>query len=117
MERIERPWGWYEETFCETINYKCKRLYVNPNSKFSLQYHENRNEYWTVVQGDGHVIVGENERDVKVGDFIFIPRTVPHRLGGGELGITIIEVQIGEECVEGDVVRLLDDYGRVNNES
>ena len=113
MERVERPWGWYEEVFSETINYKCKRLYVNPNSKFSLQYHKNRNEYWTVVQGNGHVIVGDNERDVAVGDFIFIPRTTSHRLFGGDDGITLIEVQIGESCSEDDIIRLEDDYGRI----
>ena len=114
MERVERPWGWYEEVFSETINYKCKRLYVNPNSKFSLQYHKNRNEYWTVVQGNGYVIVGDNERDVAVGDFIFIPRTTSHRLFGGDVGITLIEVQIGESCSEDDIIRLEDDYNRIS---
>ena len=113
MERIIKPWGWYEEIFSETINYKCKRLYVNPESQFSLQRHENRNEYWTVVQGDGTVTVGENTKKLTVGDFVFVPRTVLHRLRGGEMGITIIEVQIGEACLEDDINRLEDDYGRV----
>jgi mannose-6-phosphate isomerase-like protein (cupin superfamily) len=115
MERISKPWGWYEEVFAETINYKCKRLYVNPNSQFSLQFHEYRNEYWTVVQGDGEVFIGDNIKNVKVGDFIFVPRTINHRIKGGDLGITIIEIQIGEKCVEDDIVRLEDDYGRITN--
>lgn len=113
MERINKPWGWHEEVFSETINYKCKRLYINPDSQFSLQFHEYRNEYWTVVQGDGEVFLGDNQRSVKVGDFIFVPRTVLHRVIGGSLGITLIEVQIGEECREDDIVRIQDDYGRV----
>jgi mannose-1-phosphate guanylyltransferase/mannose-6-phosphate isomerase len=114
MERINKPWVWYEEVFSETRNYKCKRLYVNPDSQFSLQYHDYRNEYWTVVQGDGEVTVGENKNRVKVGDFIFVPRTTQHRIKGGEIGMTIIEIQIGEDCVEDDIVRLEDDYGRVS---
>jgi len=114
MERVERPWGWYEEEFSETQNYKVKRLYVNPESRFSLQYHDTRNEYWTVVQGGGHVIVGDNEKEIEVGDFIFVPRTTPHRLTGGEMGITIVEVQIGDPCDEEDIVRFEDDYGRTD---
>lgn len=113
MERIEKPWGWYEEVFSETMNYKTKRLYVNPESKFSLQTHENRNEYWIVVQGDGYAIIGDNERKLKVGDLVFIPRTSQHRLIGADTGITIIEVQIGDPCVEDDIIRFEDDYGRV----
>lgn len=113
MERVEKPWGWCEEVFSETSNYKCKRLYVNPEKSFSLQYHNLRNEYWTVVQGDAKVIVGESEKDVKVGDFIFVPRTTVHRVTGGKTGITLIEVQIGDPCDEDDIVRLADDFGRV----
>ncbi len=114
MERIEKPWGWYEEVFSETLNYKCKRLYIFPQKRFSLQYHDFRNEYWTVVQGDGNVIVGESEKKVNIGDFIFVPRTTSHRVTGGEDGITLIEVQIGDPCEEGDIVRLEDDFGRMN---
>ena len=31
----------------------------------------------------------------------------------GEDGLTIIEVQIGDECIEDDIVRLEDDYDRI----
>ena len=113
MERIEKPWGWYEEVFSETKNYKCKRLYVSPEKRFSLQYHNLRNEYWTVVQGDGIVIVGESEKEVKTGDFIYVPRTTVRRITGGTIGITLIEVQIGDPCEEEDIVRLEDDFDRV----
>ena len=30
-----------------------------------------------------------------------------------EEGLTIIEVQVGEECTEDDIVRLEDDYDRI----
>jgi len=35
-------------------------------------------------------------------------------LTGGEMGITIVEVQIGDPCDEEDIVRLEDDYGRTD---
>ena len=113
MERIEKPWGWYEEVFSETAQYKVKRIYLNPESRFSLQIHNHRNEYWTVVQGDGTVEVGENIRDIQTGDFVFIPKTIKHRLKGGSVGITLIEVQHGDFCLEEDIERFEDDYGRV----
>jgi mannose-6-phosphate isomerase-like protein (cupin superfamily) len=113
MDRTERPWGWYEEVFSETPNYKCKRLYVNPDQRFSLQYHEFRNEYWTVVQGDGKVILGDDEKNLKIGDFVYVPRNTNHRLIAGDTGITILEIQIGEVCSEDDIVRLEDDFERV----
>jgi len=36
-----------------------------------------------------------------------------HRLSAGKTGITIIEVQLGSNCSEDDIVRLKDDYQRV----
>ena len=36
-----------------------------------------------------------------------------HRLRGGEDGIMIVEVQYGDMCIEEDIERLEDDYGRV----
>jgi mannose-6-phosphate isomerase-like protein (cupin superfamily) len=113
MERIETPWGWYEEVFSETAQYKVKRIYLNPNARFSLQLHNHRNEYWTVVQGDGIVTVGETSKTVQTGDFIFVPKAIQHRLKGGPAGITIIEVQRGDFCLEEDIERFEDDYGRV----
>jgi mannose-6-phosphate isomerase-like protein (cupin superfamily) len=113
MQRIETPWGWYEESFSETPQYKVKRIYLNPDSRFSLQLHNHRNEYWTVVQGDGFVEVGENTREIQTGDFVFIPKTIKHRLKGGSTGITLIEVQHGDFCLEEDIERFEDDFGRV----
>ena len=37
-EKFNRPWGWYEN-LKEDGGYKVKRLYVSPNQKISLQYH------------------------------------------------------------------------------
>ena len=53
---FERPWGTYE-ILLEEPNYKVKRIVINPNQKFSLQYHNNRSEYWTVVEGSGTMTI------------------------------------------------------------
>jgi mannose-6-phosphate isomerase-like protein (cupin superfamily) len=112
MERINRPWGWYEN-IQEDTGYKVKRLYVQPNKKISLQYHIQRNEHWIVVSGDGKFELNEIVKDVSIGDYIFVPMTAKHRIVGGSCGIMIIEIQLGKICDEEDIVRLEDEYGRI----
>ena len=48
-----------------------------------------------------------------VGKNYIIPVKKTHRLYGDTNGITIIEVQLGDKCIEEDIVRLQDDYDRI----
>jgi len=50
---------------------------------------------------------------MKGGDDLFIGKTSVHRMISGSDGVTFIEVQRGK-CDEKDIVRLEDDYGRVD---
>jgi mannose-1-phosphate guanylyltransferase len=111
-EKFERPWGHYENIL-EDEFYKVKRLVVNPNQQLSLQYHHYRSEYWTVVKGSGEVTLGDCVYDAGIRSTFRISALQKHRLKAGESGITIIEVQLGSECTEEDIVRLKDDYQRV----
>ena len=112
-----RPWGWFE-TLHDDKTYKVKRLFVRPHQRISLQYHNNREEYWTIVSGSGKVEIRNPSlstselTNATVGKCFHIPKGHHHRLSGGKAGITIVEVQIGI-CSEDDIVRLKDDYKRV----
>ena len=112
IERFDRPWGWYEN-LKEDTGYNVKRLYVQPNQKISLQYHNQRDEHWVVVSGDGKLELNEGIKNLKVGDYIFVPVLSKHRITGGNSGIMIIEVQLGKTCNEEDIVRIEDAYGRI----
>ena len=112
MQRFFRPWGFYENHFQEH-SYKLKRLVVKPNSNMSLQYHYKRCEHWVVVGGHGKIILGEDTLNAYPGKYFYIPTKVNHRIMASEEGLTIIEVQVGEECTEDDIVRLEDDYDRI----
>jgi mannose-6-phosphate isomerase-like protein (cupin superfamily) len=112
IEKVDRPWGWYEN-LQEENGYKVKRLYIKSNEKISLQYHNHRNEHWVVVFGSGIVELGDIVREIKVGDYIFVPSNSKHRVSGGNGGIMIIEIQLGKICDEEDIVRIQDDYGRI----
>lgn len=111
MYTEERPWGMFE-TLCEGPSYKVKRIYVNSNQSFSLQYHDNRWEDWIIVEGGGTINVGEEVNKCVVGDrFHISPKTI-HRATAGPEGLTFIEIQRGI-CDENDITRLEDNYGRV----
>ena len=110
IETVTRPWGTYE-TVHESGTYKVKKIVVNPNQSFSLQYHEHRYEHWTIVEGSGTVINGEETIKCYPGSTFDIPVKQIHRATAGDYGLTFIEVQRGY-CNEDDIVRLEDDYGR-----
>lgn len=111
VERVERPWGWYE-TIQEEEKYKVKRLHIRRGQRISLQSHDHRDEHWIVVEGFGLVEVDENERHVGLGGHIFVPKKHKHRITATK-DMTIIEVQMGS-CNENDIHRYQDDYGRIS---
>ncbi len=112
MRKFEfKPWGWYL-TLDQGSDYKVKKIHINPNHQFSLQYHEHREEHWIILNGIGHITQDDKETSIQSGEYAYIPKGGIHRLNGGEDGVTFIEIQRGE-CREDDIVRLEDDYGRV----
>ena len=111
MRKFEfKPWGWYL-TLEENGDFKVKTIHVNPGHQFSLQYHEHREEHWTIVEGIGYITQHGQETVIRPGEYAHIPKKGVHRLEGGKDGITFIEVQRGD-CREDDIIRLEDDYGR-----
>ena len=114
-EKEFRPWGWFK-VLQRGDNYCVKELFVEPDMRISLQFHRYRTEDWVVVNGNGTITQGNLETECKVGDTFFIPIEQRHRIMGGKNGITIIEVQRGK-CVEDDIVRLEDDYNRVEHQT
>ena len=106
-----RPWGTYE-VLLDKPDHKVKEIYVKPNHRFSLQYHDHREEHWVIVEGIGTITQGEIESIIRPGEYAYIPKGSIHRLHGGDEGITFIEVQRGI-CEEDDIIRIEDDYGRL----
>jgi len=108
---VERPWGTYEVLIDEP-NYKVKRIIVRKGSRFSLQYHHLRSEYWAIVGGRGYVQTEDSVISAIPGMCFFIPKGQVHRATSSSEDLIFIETQIGE-CNEDDIVRIEDDYGRV----
>jgi mannose-6-phosphate isomerase-like protein (cupin superfamily) len=110
---VHRPWGSYT-VLEEGPRYKVKRVTVKPGGRLSLQYHHRRSEHWVVTAGTARVTCGDRVFDLHVNESTAIPQKTPHRLENpGEILLDIIEVQCGDYVGEDDIVRLADDYDRV----
>lgn len=109
----DRPWGRWE-ILLEEPDYKVKRITVKPGHRLSYQKHARRKEYWTVVKGEAVATLDGGETRLGPGERADIPTGAAHRIANhGEEDLIFIEVQLGDYFGEDDIVRLEDDYGRV----
>ena len=110
---VEKPWG-QEEIWANHHPYVGKILHINNGCKLSLQYHKNKDETIRVLNGILTLIV-MNREDGKVFElqegeiFHIIPRLV-HRMEARSGNVSVLETSTSELW---DVVRLEDDYNRV----
>lgn len=105
----ERRWGWYK--VLDYTKYEggkevlTKRLCINEGKNLSYQYHNFRNEVWTITKGKGYFIMDGTLSTISAGDVISIPQGAKHAVKAlNEL--EMIEVQTGSELIEEDIVRL-----------
>ena len=109
----ERPWGNYH-IIAKNLGYQIKEIKVSVNSKLSLQKHQNRAEFWQIIKGNCMVIVDEKEYELEDNDSIYIPKNTLHRIENiGNHELIFIEIQLGKDLKEEDIVRIEDDYGRI----
>jgi mannose-6-phosphate isomerase len=112
-----RPWGSYT-VLEEQPTYKVKRIDVLPGQRLSYQKHEKRSEHWVIVAGRAIVTLEGKDVGLSPGQSIDIPRGAPHRIANpGTALLTIIEIQSGDYFGEDDIIRLEDDYGRIEKRS
>tara|TARA_B110000444_G_C18679143_1_gene518884 strand:- start:87 stop:866 length:780 start_codon:yes stop_codon:yes gene_type:complete len=108
-----RPWGNYH-IIAKNTGYQIKEIRVSEGSKLSLQKHKSRSEFWQIVRGKSKIIIEKKEHFLKEGEHIYIPKNTIHRIENIGLEVLVfIEIQLGENLKEEDIVRLEDDYGRV----
>jgi len=113
MNYIEkRPWGKFE-ILVNNSNCKVKRITVDPGGRLSYQYHHQRSEVWTIVDGVATMTLDDKISDYIYGETILIPQGMKHRVENkGYEDLVFIEVQCGVYFGEDDIVRIEDDYNR-----
>lgn len=106
----ERPWGGFEQ-FTQNSLSTVKIILVKKGEAFSLQYHNNRTEFWKILSGTPEVTIGKSTMQAKRGDeFEILPKT-KHRICSVNTDTEFLEISLGE-FDEKDIVRLEDKYGR-----
>jgi mannose-6-phosphate isomerase len=106
-----RPWGRFEK-FHENQLSTVKLLYINANSRLSLQYHRERSEFWKVIKGTAEVELDGKIIEVKEEETIDIPKGVRHRVKALDNNCVILEISYGR-FDENDIIRIEDDYQRI----
>ncbi len=113
--KIEKPWG-YELIFTPpespTVS---KLLHLNAGARFSLQYHEIKEETLTLMTGEARIVWGENENNLQTESMqknhgYFIPKGLIHRCEA----VSDCDIFESSTKEEGATVRSQDDYSRKN---
>ena len=117
-EHDERPWGNYTVLDDDAPDHKVKRMVVHPGNRLSYQRHAKRAEHWFIVSGNARVTLDGAVIDLQPGEAIDIPQGSAHRIANeGRTDLVFVEVQHGTYFGEDDIVRLEDDFGRVEDGS
>jgi len=118
---IEKPWGSYE-VLVEQEDYVVKKLTLHPMKRFSLQKHDHRREEWIVLEGEGLLTLGKDEK--RASEYVLnkksraiVPQGYIHRLQNinENKNLEVLEIWwggYGKTLSEEDIIRYEDDYGR-----
>jgi mannose-6-phosphate isomerase len=115
IRRVSKPWG-FEIWWAVTEEYAGKLLHVERGHRLSLQYHRHKDESCYLLSGRVRLTKGPSvdslsTEEKRVGDAWRNRPNEIHTLEALETS-QVLEVSTPQL---GDVVRLLDDYGRVGD--
>ncbi len=111
---VEKPWG-HEEWLSITPRYVLKKLVLKKGARFSLQYHEVKEESQHLLSGKIKITLGKKEHPDKLTEHLFLPGETLHVTPGTIHQEEALEDSVVLEASTTellDVVRLKDDYGR-----
>ena len=99
-------WGGYQ-VLVTTDQSVTKLMSVKPHTCTSLQEHTNRDEMWSMVEGELYVETEDRNVTMEVGDNVIILAGEKHRFSNyTDETVYFIEVQTGE-CKEDDIIRYI----------
>ena len=104
----KRLWGEYHVIYDKSFgdcHVLCKELIIEPGKSISYQRHFHRDEYWTIIDGEGELMLGDKRSLVKRGDSIVVHCEQLHSIKA-TTRLHIIEVQMGDLLSEDDIERL-----------
>lgn len=98
----EKSWGSYRVL---DVHDGSMTIKVTLNAGHEMKYHSHsrRDEVWTVVSGNGTILIDGQERAIAPGDVINLPAGCKHKVAA-LTDLILIEVQIGSEISVSDKV-------------
>ncbi|WP_223192426.1 sugar phosphate nucleotidyltransferase [Paenibacillus sedimenti] len=112
----ERRWGWYRVldygTLKDGSQVLTKKIFINAGKNSSYQLHHKRSEAWTIIAGEGELMLNDKLIEVKAGDVIQIPIRARHAIRA-VTDLEFIEVQTGTELIEEDNIRLYAEWEEI----
>ncbi len=112
----KRQWGNYyvlehseQEDGTQAIT---KKLLVKAGKNISYQYHEYRSEVWTVIEGNGLFVKNDKVYPARPGSVFKIDVGDKHAMRGAT-DLTMIEVQIGTNLIEEDIIRVEKNWDQI----
>lgn len=101
---VYRQWGHYE-ILSRGRGFKVKRVTICPGKRIHSHKHGFRSEHWSVVSGRARITMGDETRDYGVNESIYVPMGIVHQVSNClEENLVIIEVGIGENVTESDMI-------------
>lgn len=91
----EKSWGSFRILDVEENSLTIK-VTLNPGEKMHYHSHEQRDEVWSIISGEGKVIVDDMEQTVIAGDVITMQAGCRHTVIASTV-LKILEVQLGKE--------------------
>lgn len=91
----EKSWGSFRVIDVEKESLTIK-VTLNPGHRMNYHSHENRDEVWVVISGEGTTIVDGMEQQVSTGDVITMQAGCRHTIIA-RTELKLIEVQLGRE--------------------
>lgn len=113
QKKVEKPWGWELILTSPESPVTGKILHLKAGHRFSLQYHDKKQETLTLIFGKALIILEDENGELKEIEMepqkgYFIKPFQKHRVKA----ITDCDVLEASTKEEGNTVRLEDDYAR-----
>lgn len=106
--RVNKTWGHYNVLDFDMSNfpygYLVKILTIEKDKSISYQRHLYRKEIWTILSGEGDVLIEGEIRHVKSGDVVVINVMDKHSVKA-YTELKILETQYGTKISENDIER------------
>jgi len=107
-----KEWG-IQEILNYSKGYKVRKVTVFPGMSMALHQHELRAEHWSVVEGVATITVGTETADYNKYESVFIPIGTKHKVANKtDKNVVIIEVGIGENISDNDLVKIYNQDGQ-----